>query len=197
MILGVHVEVLLALVYTLFLGAVAFLLEVLARRSQRRAADYRLSGFVYFRDLDYFECPAGHQLVQLETDHHRRIKSYRAQASACNSCPLKLNCTDSDEGRVLERRWGTWIDSEIRRFHRGISVTLLLLAALLLMSETYRYAYPQDRQALVLALLPLGIAQFKLLPSLWNGRRQAPLHPLRVRTPPDPEERREYSPRLV
>ena len=170
MIVGVHVEVLLALVYALFLAAVAFLLELLARRTQTRAADYRLSGFVYFRDLDYFECPAGHQLVQLETDHHRRITSYRAPAGACNSCSLKLNCTDSDEGRVLEKRWNAWLESEIRRFHRGISLTLLFLASVVVLAEIFRYAQPHDRQVLELTLLPLAFAQFKLLPSLWHRR---------------------------
>jgi len=170
MIFGVHVEVLLALVYALFLIAVACLLELLARRSQQRAEDYRLSGFVYFRDLDYFECPAGHQLVQLGTDRHRRIKSYRAPASACNSCPLKVNCTDSDEGRVLEKRWDMWIDSEIRRFHRAISITLLLLATLILIVEIVRYPEPHDRRALAVLLLSLGFTQFRLLPSLLRRR---------------------------
>jgi len=170
MIFGLHVEVLLALVYALLLAAVAFVLELVARRSQKRAADYRLSGFVYFRDLDYFECPAGHQLVQLETDHHRRITSYRAPASACNSCSLKLNCTDSEEGRVLEKRWDTWIESEIRRFHRGISITLLLLATVMLLTEIFRYPEQGDRKVLALLLLPLGFAQFRLLPSLWHHR---------------------------
>jgi len=138
MIFGVHVEVLLSLIYAFFLMAIALLLELLARRSQKRAEDYRSSGFIYFRELDYFECPAGQRLVQLETDHHRRIKSYRAPASACNSCSLKLNCTDSDEGRVLEKRWDTWIESEIRCFHRGISITLLILATVVLLGACPR-----------------------------------------------------------
>src|SRR5215470_6503921 len=110
MILGVHDEVLLALTYALFLLGVAALLEYLARRSQRRAEGYRTSGFVYFRELDYWECPAGHQLIQLHTDHRRRVTIYRAPASACNSCSLKLNCTDSDQGRILERRLNTWFE---------------------------------------------------------------------------------------
>jgi hypothetical protein len=170
MIFGVHVEVLLGLVYTFFLAAMAFLLELMARRSQKRAEDYHLSGFVYFRELDYFECPAGHQLVQLETDLHRRITSYRAPAGACNSCSLKLNCTDSDEGRILEKRWDAWLESKIRRFHRGISITLSLLATVILLAEIFRYAQPHDRQVLELALLPLGFAEFKLLPSLLHRR---------------------------
>jgi len=166
MIWRIHLEVFLALGYALFLMGVAFLLERLARRSQKRAEGYRNAGFIYFRDLDYWECPAGHQLVQLNTDHHRQITTYRAPASACNSCSLKLNCTDSEEGRVLERRWDTWIDSEIRRFHRGLSLALLLLATLILLAETYRYPHVRDREALVLFLMPLGYVQLQLLPSL-------------------------------
>lgn len=170
MILGLHVEVVLALVYASFLVTLALVLELLARRSQRRAEDYRSSGFSYFRDLDYFECPAGHQLIQLERDHHRRTTSYRAPASTCNSCSLKLNCTDSEEGRVLEKRWDAWLESEIRRFHRGISFTLLFLATMLLIGEYFRYSRPSDRQALALFILMLGFALFKLLPSLRHLR---------------------------
>ena len=166
MIWGVHLEVFLALAYALFLMGVAFLLERLARRSQKRAEGYRHSGFIYFRDLDYWECPAGHQLVQLHTDHQRRVTTYRAPPSACNSCSLKLNCTDSDEGRVLERRLDTWIESELRQFHRGISLALLLLATVILLGEIVRYPPLRDREALVALLLPLGFAQVKLLPSL-------------------------------
>lgn len=173
MIWGVHLEVFLALAYALFLMGVAFLLERLARRSQKRAEGYRHSGFIYFRDLDYWECPAGHQLVQLHTDHQRRVTTYRAPPSACNSCSLKLNCTDSDEGRLLERRLDTWIESELRQFHRGISLALLLLATVILLGEIVRYPPLRDREALVALLLPLGLAQLKLLPSL-GPRHQEP-----------------------
>ena len=167
---GIHVEVLLALTYACFLMGVAFLLELLARHSHKRAERYRNSGFTYFGELDYWECPAGSQLVQLKTDHQRRITFYRAPASACNSCSLKINCTDSDAGRLLERRSDNWVESELRRFHRGISLTLLLLATILLVAESFRYSQLHDREALAALLLLLGFAQLKLLPSLWSRR---------------------------
>lgn len=173
MIWGVHAEVLLALVYAVFLTGVAFLLESLARRSQKRAEGYRHSGFSYFRELDYWECPMGHQLVQLQTDHQRRVTTYRAPAGACNSCSLKLNCTDSDEGRLLERRLDAWLESELRQFHRGISLALSLLATIILLAEIVRYPLPHDRAALVALLLPLGLAQAQLLPSLGRRRLQS------------------------
>ena len=171
MILGVHLEVFLALAYALFLMGVAFLLEHLARHSQKRSEGYRHSGFIYFRDLDYWECPAGHRLVQLHIDHQRRVTTYRAPASACNSCSLKLNCTDSDAGRTLEKRFDLWIESELRRFHRGISLALLFLASILLATEALRYALPRERELLVGLLLLLALAQLKLLPSLGMGAR--------------------------
>jgi hypothetical protein len=166
MILGLHLEVFLALSYALFLVAIATVLELVARHSHHRAENYRASGFIYFRELDYWECPAGRQLVQLSTDHVRRVTSYRASASDCNSCPLKLNCTDSDTGRVLEKRLDTWIESELRRFHRAISSALLLLATLLLLAETFRYPEPRDRAALALLIVVLAAALSKLLSSL-------------------------------
>lgn len=172
MMWGLHLEVFLALAYVLFLTGVAFLLECLARRSQERAEGYRNSGFIYFRELDYWECPAGHQLVQLNTDHQRRVTTYRAPASACNSCSLKFNCTDSEEGRLLERRLDTWLESELRQFHRGMSLALLLLATVILLAELGRYPQLRDREALVGLLLPLGLVQLKLLPSLRSPRRE-------------------------
>jgi hypothetical protein len=170
-IAGVHLEVVLALVYAAFLMCLAFALELVARKTHKRADDYRNSGFIYFRDLDYFECPAGHSLVPITMDHQRRTAVYAAQAGACNACPLKRNCTDSEEGRRVERRLDAWIESELRRFHRGISVMVLLLATVLLVAEVFRYPEPKDRGAVCLLLLPLACVHFKLLPSLWSARR--------------------------
>jgi hypothetical protein len=166
MIAGVHTEVFLAIVYACFLVGVAGLLELLARHAYKRSERYRTSGFIYFSDLDYWECPAGHQLVQLKTNQDRRVTLYRAPASACNACPLKLNCTDSDAGRVLEMRLDTWIESELRRFHRALSLALLVLATVLLLAEACRYAHLHDCEALAAVLVPIGVVQFKLLPSL-------------------------------
>ena len=173
MIWGLHLEVFLALAYALFLSGAAFLLERLARRSQHRTEGYRNSGFIYFRELDYWECPAGHQLVHLETDYQRRTTLYRAPAAACNSCSLKLNCTDSDEGRLLERRWDTWLQTELQRFHRGLSLILLLLASVIVIAEIVRYPQLRDRAALAVLLVPLAFAEWKLLPSVQSvaGRK--------------------------
>jgi hypothetical protein len=173
MVGALHLEVLLALIYALFLVGIAFILELLARHSQSRSESYQNSGFIYFKDLDYWECPAGRQLVQLDTDHQRRVTRYQAPASACNSCSLKLNCTDSDSGRLLERRMDVRVESELRRFHRRISLTLLLVAATLLLVEAFRFAQPYDRWALVLLLVVLGFIKLNMVqpPGLERVRR--------------------------
>ena len=58
MISGVHVEVLLAAIYAIFLVSVAFVLEFLARHSHKRSEHYRNLGFVYLQKMDLWECPA-------------------------------------------------------------------------------------------------------------------------------------------
>jgi hypothetical protein len=172
MILGLHLEVFLAVGYALFLAGVALVLELLARHIHHRTENYRISGFIYFRELDHWECPAGRKLVKLATDHERRVTSYRATASDCNSCCLKLNCTDSDTGRVLERRLDTWVESEMRRFHRGISSVLLVLATLLLVAESFRYGEARERAVLVGLAVCVATGLLKLTPPLVEGRQR-------------------------
>lgn len=169
MILGVHVEVVLAASYAIFLVGVAFILEFLARHSHKRSERYRSSGFVYFRKMDLWECPAGRQLLRAETDYQRRIVQYRAPADACNACSLKNNCTDSNEGRLLESHLNSWIESELRRFHRGISLALLLLATVILLAETVRHAEPRELFVVGSLLIPLGISETKLVASFQKG----------------------------
>ena len=162
MISGVHLEVVLAVSYAIFLVGVAFILEVLARHSQKRSERYRNSGFVYFQKMDLWECPAGRQLLRTETDYQRRIVHYRAPADACNACSLKKNCTDSNDGRLLESHLDSWIQSELRRFHRGISLALLLLAMVILIAETVRHAERRELFLVGCLLLPVGLAETKL-----------------------------------
>src|SRR5579864_117244 len=98
MMSGVHVEVVLAASYAIFLAGVACILEVLARHSHKRAERYRNSGFVYLQDVDVWECPASRQLRRTATDDRHRVVHYRAPAEACNACSLKNDCTDSNDG---------------------------------------------------------------------------------------------------
>ena len=165
MISGVHVEVVLAASYAIFLDGMAFILEFLARHSHKRSERYRNSGFVYFQKLDLWECPAGRQLLRTETDYQRRIVHYRAPADACNACSLKNNCTDSNDGRLLKSHLDSWVESELRRFHRGISLALLLLATVILIAETVRHAEPRELFLVGGLLVPVSLAETKLFAS--------------------------------
>lgn len=133
------VEVLLSSGYAAFLLAVAATLGKLAKHSHRRAEQYELAGFRYQPGFDRWECPAGNHLVRIETDHLRRTVRYRAPAGDCNSCAKKNDCTDSDAGREIEHRLDLWLQTGLIQFHRGLSLTLVALAALLLLVEAVRY----------------------------------------------------------
>ena len=172
MISGVSVEVVLAAGYAVVLFAVAFVLELLARHSHERSERYRNSGFVYFQSRDVWECPTGRQLTRIDVDYQRRVLHYRAPADACNVCALKSNCTDSNDGRLLRRHVDSWVESELRRFHRGVSLTLLLLATVILIAETVRHAEPRELLILGCLLFPVGLTGAKLFASF--RRRQEP-----------------------
>jgi len=63
---------------------------------------------------------------------------YRAPAAACNACPSKSACTDSGQGREIERSSLSELEHGIARFHRAVSLTLLVLASLILAVELVR-----------------------------------------------------------
>jgi hypothetical protein len=165
MINGIDVEVLLASGYAVFLMVLAATLELLARHSHHRSERMRLGGFEYHADLDHWKCPMGQHLNRVDTDHVRSIALYRAPAHACNACGIKGNCTDSDDGREIEHHRDSWLSSEIRRFHRGVSLTLLLLAGLVLATELLHYTRPRDVWVLGSVLTPLGVVGARLLVS--------------------------------
>jgi hypothetical protein len=169
MIPGVHNEVLLAAGYAVFLAAAAFCLEALARFSHRRSENYRNAGFSYQQKIDQWECPMGLPLVRSHTDHVKRIAYYKASAHDCNACSLKLNCTDSDEGRVLESRIDLWVESELRKFHRGLSIALLVLATLILLVEMARHSRAAELGVIVGLLVPIGITETRMLVALLSG----------------------------
>src|SRR5512146_278409 len=157
---GFHAEALMAGGYALFLAAVAAVLEWLARHSHRRSEQMRVAGFKYHQEFDRWICPTGQHLHRHSTDHHRQIVRYRAPGHVCNCCHKKPDCTDSEDGREIAHRPDSWVESELRRFHRGISLALLLLAGLILAAEVVRYNHVPDLLVLgglLIAICALGM----------------------------------------
>ena len=156
MIHGVHIEVILAGGYALLLVGVAVILEFVACHAHNRSEHFRNSGFTYKKQMDVWECPTGHHLTREQTDFERKTAHYRAPADKCNACHIKKDCTDSDDGRLLESRLDAWLQSELNRFHRGISLALLLLAVLILAMEMFEHQAARDWIVLAALLLPIG-----------------------------------------
>lgn len=163
MIHGVRLEVMLAGGYAVFLAAAAAGLELVARHSGRRAEGLATAGFRFRPRHDFWECPAGERLHRIGEDRERRVVRYRAPAHACNACAIKPECTDSEEGREIERSLDSWLATEIGRFHRGLSLALLLLAGLILGVEVFRFQRLPEEVLLGGLLVPIGLAGTKLL----------------------------------
>jgi hypothetical protein len=73
-----------------------------------------------------------------ETDEVARVVQYRAKAEICNACSLKSVCTDASDGRTLMRPLDGWPHSEMARFQRALSLSLMILAAMLCAVELAR-----------------------------------------------------------
>lgn len=154
--MAVHPEVLLMAGYAVFLLVVSVGLDLLARHSHDRSERYRTAGFTYHHKSDAWVCPEDQILTRTEVDHDRRLIRYRARPQICNHCPTKADCTDSDEGREVVRAIDPWPHSEAGRFHRGISLAITLVAALILMAELLRNHAPAEITVLAPVLAVTG-----------------------------------------
>jgi ABC-type branched-subunit amino acid transport system permease subunit len=168
LIFGVDGSVVMAAGYAVFLGLAAFGLELIARQSHRRAEQFHVIGFRFDAALDAWHCPTGKRLHRAEVRHGGRTVLYRAPAHHCNSCHIKARCTDSENGRTIERRLDSWLDSEIRRFHIGISLALLLLAALILAVEMVVHRRESDELILAVALAVVALPGARIAVPFFN-----------------------------
>lgn len=124
--------------YAIALALIALLLEMAARHAHRRSLETATVGFTYHPERDVWKCPRDQHLFPVFSDHAKGVVVYRAPASACNSCRSKPACTDSDNGREIERRIPNGLEYGMQRFHRAMSLTLLVLASLILAVELFR-----------------------------------------------------------
>lgn len=156
------VEVLLAAGYGAVLLCGALILEWLSVHTHNRSREFRTSGFDYDEQHDLWVCHQGEQLWPAEFDRERRLVRYRAKAAVCNACPVQDTCTDSREGREITRAVDPWPHSEAGRFHRGIAVMLVALAAFVLAVVLVRNHEPVDLALLAPLLLGSLVATWWL-----------------------------------
>jgi len=177
----VHPEVLLAAGYAVFLLGVAVGLDLLARQSHVRSERYRTAGFTYHHKSDAWICPEDQVLTRTETDHDRRLVRYQGRPQVCNHCPSKTDCTDSDEGREISRAMDPWPHSEAGRFHRGISLVVTFVAALVLAAGLVRNHAPAE-----IAILGFALAVTLLLAWRLHAAFRATPANFPVPAPPPP-----------
>lgn len=181
--MGIHLEVLLAAGYAVFLLGVSLGLDLLARHSYSRSERYRTAGFTYHHKSDAWVCPEGQQLMRSEVDHERRLVRYRGRPQVCNHCPYKTDCTDSEEGREVVRAMDPWPHSEAGRFHRGISLAIALIAALILVAEAIRNHSPFELLLLGTAFAAVAMVARHLHAAFRASPANFPIPPA---TPPSP-----------
>ena len=170
----VHPETLLAVGYALFLILAALGLDALARHSHRRSEHYRTVGFTYHENADAWMCPEGERLHRIETDHQLRLVRYRARAHVCNTCGLKDACTDSDQGREITKAIDPWPHSEAGRFHRGIAIVMVAVAALVIAAGAVLHHGGADLAVLGAAAVISGLAAVFLLADFRDARTGYP-----------------------
>jgi hypothetical protein len=158
-----HTEVLLVAAYALFLLVAGGLLERAAGHVHRRAERRRTGGFTYHHHLDAWQCTQGQHLWPKQVDHELRVIRYRAKASVCNACPIKHDCTDADDGHELTIALDPWPHSEAGRFHRGISLVLVVLAAAFLAIEAARHHTASDLAALAVVAAAVAVTGHRAL----------------------------------
>ncbi|MEA2170385.1 MAG: hypothetical protein QOF76_3685 [Solirubrobacteraceae bacterium] len=159
-----NAEVILAAAWAGALVVCAFGLEWLSAHTHRRSLRYRTAGFEYDVQHDHWRCPEGQHLWPHDFDPERRLVRYRAKAHICNGCPRKHDCTDSDRGREIVRPLDPWPHSEAGRFHRGLSLMLVVLALFTLLVAGARHHRPSEAAVL------LGVLAVAALAGRWLGR---------------------------
>jgi hypothetical protein len=94
-------------------------------------------------------------------DPYRPNASTHALSSASRGMqplPAKSSCTDSDTGREVTRSLDPWLQTEIGRFHQGLSLVLALLAGLILTIAVLRNHADADMLVLGPTLLVAVLA---------------------------------------
>ncbi|KAA9381426.1 hypothetical protein F5972_00840 [Microbispora cellulosiformans] len=139
-------------------------LDRLARHVARRSERHRTGGFTYRPGHDAWVCPAGQMLWPVGReggqDPHRRL--YRAKPSICNACPRKADCTSSHAGREIVRELRPWPHSEAGRFHRGLALVLVVLAASLTLIQAVRHPAWPDLALVAATLVATALTGWRL-----------------------------------
>jgi hypothetical protein len=126
--LALDLALVLLVAYVLALWAGGWILERVAQAHFHRAQRYAHHGFAYDAELDRYECPQGELLTLHTFDDRNKLAIYKAPAASCNECMLKTFCTPHHEGRQVYRSLVEFHETDVGRFHRGLSLVILAIA---------------------------------------------------------------------
>src|SRR5262249_33006840 len=116
-------------------------------------------GFRYDEDADHYHCPQGERLSLHLIDSSQRVAVYRAPASTCVACPSKAACTPHDGGRHIYRPLAESAETDVGRFHHGLSLFMAGSAMALSLVAVARWAWRPGTGLLALVLVvSLGVA---------------------------------------
>lgn len=156
------------LAYATFLFVIAMLLERSAKAAYQRADPVRMEGFIYREEVEAYECKGGALLPVVEIDSLQQTARHIAPADRCRECGFKHFCTDDDRPREIKRSLQAWSETESGRFHRGISLTLLVLAALILLIVAFRFAGTSGEVAALAITLVIILVRAASIAHQWR-----------------------------
>ncbi len=165
--MSLGLEQVLLLAYILLLWAGGWVLEFLARTHFHRAERYAHHGFSYDAELDRYECPQGEILTLHTFDERNKLAIYKAPAASCNECVLKAFCTPHDEGRRVYRSLAAFHETDVGRFHRWLSLTIVAVALAFAVGGVVAY---RDTPGEWLQVVAAGVG----IIVLWLDVRDAP-----------------------
>ncbi len=74
--------------------------------------------FTYDAEHDRYICPNGQLLHLTRMEYTGQKAEYSAEAATCNACPLKAQCTPSDQGRQVHRSFHASYLERVRSYHQ-------------------------------------------------------------------------------
>jgi len=167
--LPADLPVALLLGYAIVVLAGAWLMERLARVHFERARRYGEDGFHYDADADHYHCPQGERLALHLINRQERVAVYRAPASACAGCPDKARCTPHDEGRHIYRPLAAWTETDVGRFHQGLSLLMAASAAALSLVALLEWAGRPGTGLVLVAFLTASRVAVRDALSVWRS----------------------------
>jgi DDE family transposase/transposase-like protein DUF772 len=81
---------------------------------------YGPSKSTYDAAQDVYVCPQSQLLRPFRTEQKAEKVEYRAEAATCNVCPLKAQCTSSQQGRQLHRSFHASYLERVKGYHQTL-----------------------------------------------------------------------------